>query len=58
MRFPRTIYSVDLKARHTFNENQVEVEKVANPSLEERWKYFVITKGDGVRYYCTAQVYY
>jgi hypothetical protein len=58
MRFPRTIYSVDLKVRHTFTNGQVEIEKTANVALEERWKYFVITKSDGVRYYCTAQVYY
>jgi hypothetical protein len=33
MRFPRLVYSADLKVRHTFTEGQVEVEKVANPSL-------------------------
>lgn len=34
MRFPRIIYSVDLKTKHIFNENQVELEKVNNPNLE------------------------
>ena len=58
MRFPRVIFSSDLRAKHTFSQGEVEVSKVSNPSLEERWKYFVITRADGRRLYCTGQVYY
>lgn len=26
--------------------------------LEEKWRYFVITKQDGGKYYCTSQIIY
>lgn len=58
MRPPRIIYSSDLRLRHTFTPESIQVEHVNQPNLEERWKYFVITKGDGKRFYCTAQIYY
>ena len=58
MRLPRVVYGSDLRSRHTFTTKGVSVDRINSANLEERWKYFVITKGDGKRYYCTAQVYY
>jgi len=58
MRTPRVIYTTDLRYKHTFTPEKVTIESVNQPSLEERWKYFVITKGDGKRFYCTSQIYY
>jgi hypothetical protein len=58
MTTPRAIYATDLKSRHIFTPEGVHVERINQPNLEERWKYFVITKGDGKRFYCTAQTYY
>ena len=58
MRLPRKIYSNDLKICHYFTEGSVEMKVSAKPALVERWKYFVITRSDGRRLYCTAQVYY
>lgn len=58
MRPPRTIYSSDMRTKHTFTSEGAQVERINESHLEERWKYFVITKGDAKRFYCTAQVYY
>jgi hypothetical protein len=58
MRLPRFIYSTDLTHRHVFTEGNVHIESISHPQLEDKWKYFVITRSDGRRYYCTAQVYY
>lgn len=34
MRFPRTIYGVDLRTKHVFTEGSVVITKISSPSLE------------------------
>lgn len=59
MKHPLAIYSADLKYKHVFKHNEVKVEPLTMPSLEEKWRYFVITKKDGGKYYyCTSQIIY
>jgi hypothetical protein len=55
---PLTIYSVDLAEKHEFADGKVHVTGVHNVCLEEKWKYFVMTKEDGRRTYCTSYVFY
>ena len=58
LRFPLTIYSSDLHTKHTFESNSVKSCSNYVNAMEEGWKYFVITKNDGTRLYCTSQVFY
>jgi hypothetical protein len=58
MRFPLTIYSSDLHSKHVFELDSVKSCRNYVNVVEEGWKYFVITKSDGSRLYCTSQVFY
>lgn len=59
MKYPLTIYSADLKFRHVFKLNEVKVEPLSSSvNLEEKWRYFVMTKKDGGKHYCTSQIIY
>jgi hypothetical protein len=55
---PIAIYSLDLAEKHLFMDGKVQVIPVQNASLEEKWRYFVMTRSDGRRVYCTSYIYY
>jgi hypothetical protein len=55
---PLTIYSLDLVEKHEFADSKVQITHHHNTILEEKWKYFVMTKSDGRRIYCTSYVFY
>jgi hypothetical protein len=39
-------------------EGKVQVSAIKHVTLDEKWKYFVMTKSDGRRVYCTSYIYY
>lgn len=58
LRFPLTIYTIDILEKHTFNPDSVVITTNSTLPIDEKWRYFVVTQQDGTRLYCTAQVYY
>jgi hypothetical protein len=58
MRFPLIIYSLDFSKKHIFTEGNVSILHNTQKPDEDRWKYFVLTKNDGSRVYCTSQLLY
>ena len=58
MKFPLVLYSANLTESHTFNHGSVKVERVNGVSLELKWKFFIITKNNGKRLYCTSQIFF
>jgi hypothetical protein len=58
LRFPLTIYTLDIQEKHTFNPDSVVITNNSTLPIDEKWRYFVVTQQDGKRLYCTSQVYY
>jgi hypothetical protein len=58
LRFPLAIWSHDHAEKHVFHQDSITISVSNGPPADEKWRYFVTTREDGTRVYCTSLIYY